>query len=105
MLLRRSLSARILIFAGQAVSGRELTGWYAVPGASFHSKLPSIQEFREFFLGVQEPDYTKDVVKVNVPVLPLRSELELFNESALRNSGSEIPNEYRLGHTLVAVSN
>lgn len=86
-------------FAGQAVAAGTYR-MYAVPGAtSFEITLNSELSV---FLGVQEPDYTKDVVKVNAPVSAAPSELELFTIS-FEESGSEILMNIAWDTTVVAV--
>jgi hypothetical protein len=65
-------------FGGQAVSAGTYR-MYAVPGAqSFQISLNS--EVGVFF-GVQEPDYTKDVIKVDLPVSEAPQETEKFTIS------------------------
>jgi hypothetical protein len=86
-------------FAGQAVAAGTYR-MYAVPGAS--SFEITLNSELGVFLGVQEPDYTKDVVKVNVPVSSAPSELELFTIS-FEESGSEILMNIAWDTTLVAV--
>ena len=62
-------------FAGQAVNAGSYR-MYAVPGAnSFQVSLNS--ELGVYF-AVREPDYTKDVIKVNVPVTAAPNETEQF---------------------------
>jgi hypothetical protein len=86
-------------FAGQAVAAGTYR-MYAVPGAtSFEITLNSELGV---FLGVQEPDYTKDVVKVNVPVSSSSTEVELFTIN-FEESGSEILMNISWDTTLVVV--
>jgi hypothetical protein len=86
-------------FAGQAVAAGTYR-MYAVPGAtSFEITLNSELGV---FLGVQEPDYTKDVVKVKAPVSAAPSELELFTIS-FEDSGSQIRMNIAWDTTVVAV--
>jgi hypothetical protein len=62
-------------FAGKPVKAGSYR-MYAVPGAeSFQISLNS--EVGVFF-GVQEPDYSKDVLKVDVPVIQSSTETEQF---------------------------
>ncbi|MCA6381076.1 MAG: DUF2911 domain-containing protein [Cytophagales bacterium] len=62
-------------FAGKPVKAGSYR-MYAVPGAeSFQISLNS--EVGVFF-GVQEPDYSKDVLKVDVPVIQSPTETEQF---------------------------
>jgi hypothetical protein len=49
---------------------------YAVPGAN--SFQVSLNSELGVFLGVMEPDYTKDVLKVDVPVVQSPTETEQF---------------------------
>ncbi len=86
-------------FAGQAVAAGTYR-MFAVPGAtSFEITLNSELGV---FLGVQEPDYTKDIVKVNVPVSSNPIEVELFTIN-FEESGSEILMNIAWDTTLVAV--
>jgi hypothetical protein len=86
-------------FAGQAVEAGTYR-MFAVPGAtSFEITLNSELGV---FLGVQEPDYTKDIVKVNVPVSSNPIEIELFTIN-FEESGSEILMNIAWDTTLVAV--
>ncbi|MFT4855005.1 MAG: hypothetical protein ACI8YP_002165 [Algoriphagus sp.] len=86
-------------FAGQAVAAGTYR-MFAVPGAtSFEITLNSELGV---FLGVQEPDYTKDIVKVNVPVSSNPIEIELFTIN-FEESGSEILMNIAWDTTLVAV--
>ena len=62
-------------FAGQSVNAGSYR-MYAVPGAnSFQVSLNS--ELGVYF-AIQEPDYTKDVIKVDVPVTSAPNETEQF---------------------------
>lgn len=62
-------------FAGQSVNAGSYR-MYAVPGAnSFQVSLNS--ELGVYF-AIQEPDYTKDVIKVDVPVTEASNETEQF---------------------------
>lgn len=73
-------------FAGESVSAGTYR-MYAVPGAqSFEISLNSEVDV---FLGVAEPDYTMDVLKVNVPVSSPGVEVETFTIS-FEESGSQI---------------
>jgi len=73
-------------FAGKAVPSGTYR-MYAVPGAeSFEISLNSEVDV---FLGVQEPDYSKDVVKVTVPVASSSPEVETLTIS-FEDTGSEI---------------
>jgi hypothetical protein len=86
-------------FAGQAVAAGTYR-MYAVPSeTSFEISLNSEVDV---FLGVQEPDYSKDVVKVNVPVTPTSSVVETFTIS-FEESGTEILMNIAWDTTLVAV--
>ncbi len=62
-------------FAGKAVKAGSYR-MYAVPGASTFQV--SLNSELGVFLGVQEPDYTLDVVKVDVPVITTNNEVEQF---------------------------
>lgn len=73
---------------------------YAVPGAT--SFEISLNSELGVFLGVQEPDYSRDVVKVNVPVSTPAAEVEVFTIS-FEESGSEILMNIAWENTLVAV--
>jgi hypothetical protein len=86
-------------FAGQAVAAGTYR-MYAVPGAT--SFEISLNSELGVFLGVQEPDYSRDVVKVNVPVSAPAAEVEVFTIS-FEESGSEILMNIAWGNTLVAV--
>lgn len=86
-------------FAGQAVSAGTYR-MYAVPGAT--SFEISLNSELDVFLGVQEPDYSKDVVKVNVPVSTPTAEVETFTIS-FEESGSEIHMNIAWDNTLVVV--
>lgn len=73
-------------FGGQAVAAGTYR-MYAVPGAeSFEITLNSELDI---FLGVQEPDYSKDVVKVSAPATSTSSEVETFTIS-FEDTGSDI---------------
>ena len=72
-----------ITFAGKPV-GAGTYRMYAVPGAdSFQISLNS--EVGVFF-GVQEPDYSKDVLKVDVPVSLAATETEKFTISFSSNA-------------------
>ena len=86
-------------FAGQAVAAGTYR-MYAVPGAS--SFEISLNSELGVFVGVQEPDYTKDVVKVTAPVTAPASEVEVLTISFV-DSGSEILMNIAWDTTLVAV--
>jgi hypothetical protein len=86
-------------FAGQAVAAGTYR-MYAVPGAT--SFEISLNSELGVFLGVQEPDYSRDVVKVNVPVSTPAAEVEVFTIS-FEESGSEILMNIAWDNTLVAV--
>jgi hypothetical protein len=62
-------------FAGKAVKAGSYR-MYAVPGAN--SFQVSLNSELGVFLGVMEPDYTKDVLKVDVPVIQSSTETEQF---------------------------
>jgi hypothetical protein len=62
-------------FAGKAVKAGSYR-MYAVPGAN--SFQVSLNSELGVFLGVMEPDYTKDVLKVDVPVIQSPTETEQF---------------------------
>jgi len=62
-------------FAGKAVKAGSYR-IYAVPGAN--SFQVSLNSELGVFLGVMEPDYTKDVLKVDVPVVQSPTETEQF---------------------------
>ncbi|MCE2893758.1 MAG: DUF2911 domain-containing protein [Flammeovirgaceae bacterium] len=62
-------------FAGKAVKAGSYR-MYAVPGAN--SFQVSLNSELGVFLGVMEPDYTKDVLKVDVPVVQSPTETEQF---------------------------
>ncbi len=86
-------------FAGQAVAAGTYR-MYAVPGPeSFEISLNSELGV---FLGVQEPDYSKDVVKVNVPVSNPPSPVETLTIS-FEEVGSDILMNIAWDNTLVAV--
>jgi hypothetical protein len=86
-------------FAGQAVAAGTYR-MYAVPGTdSFEITLNSEIGV---FLGIQEPDYTKDVVKVNAPVYSSPTEAELLTIS-FEDAGSEINMNIAWDMTMVTV--
>jgi len=86
-------------FAGQAIAAGTYR-IYAVPGAeSFEISLNSQLGV---FLGAQEPDYSKDVVKVNAPVSSPSTEVETFTIS-FEESGSEILMNIAWDMTIVTV--
>lgn len=62
-------------FAGKAVKAGSYR-MYAVPGAN--SFQVSLNSELGVFLGVMEPDYKKDVLKVDVPVIQSSTETEQF---------------------------
>jgi hypothetical protein len=62
-------------FAGKAVKAGSYR-MYAVPGAN--SFQVSLNSELGVFLGVMEPDYSKDVLKVDVPVIQSPKETEQF---------------------------
>ncbi|MCE2996709.1 MAG: DUF2911 domain-containing protein [Cyclobacteriaceae bacterium] len=62
-------------FAGKAVKAGSYR-MYAVPGATTFQV--SLNSELGVFLGVTEPDYTLDVVKVEVPVTTTDNEVEQF---------------------------
>lgn len=62
-------------FAGKAVKAGSYR-MYAVPGAS--SFQVALNSELGVFLGVTEPDYSLDVVKVDVPVTATANEVEQF---------------------------
>jgi len=62
-------------FAGKAVKAGSYR-MYAVPGAN--SFQVSLNSELGVFLGVMEPDYSKDVLKVDVPVIQSSTETEQF---------------------------
>jgi len=62
-------------FAGKAVKAGSYR-MYAIPGAN--SFQVSLNSELGVFLGVMEPDYTKDVLKVDVPVIQSSTETEQF---------------------------
>ncbi len=62
-------------FAGKAVKAGSYR-MYAVPGASTFQV--SLNSELGVFLGVTEPDYSMDVVKVDLPVITTASEVEQF---------------------------
>lgn len=67
-----------VIFAGKPVNAGTYR-MYAMPGAdSFQISLNT--EVDKFF-GVQEPDYSRDVVKAEIPVIAGASEIEQFTIS------------------------
>lgn len=67
-----------VVFAGKPVSAGTYR-MYAVPGAeSFQISLNSEVGV---FLGVREPDYSKDIAKVDVPVTAASTETEKFTIS------------------------
>jgi len=86
-------------FADQAVAAGTYR-MYAVPGAS--SFEISLNSELEVFLGVQEPDYSKDVVKVSAPVSSPSTEVETFMIS-FEESGSEILMNIAWDMTIVTV--
>ncbi|NOS55814.1 MAG: DUF2911 domain-containing protein [Cyclobacteriaceae bacterium] len=57
---------------------------YAVPGAE--SFQISLNSELGVFLGVREPDYSKDVLKVDVPVIQSPTETEQFTINFARDS-------------------
>lgn len=65
-------------FAGQAVPAGTYR-MYAVPGADAFEV--SLNSELGVYLGVQEPDYSKDVVKVSAPVTTPSAEVEKFTIS------------------------
>jgi hypothetical protein len=86
-------------FVGQAIAAGTYR-IYAVPGAeSFEISLNSQLGV---FLGAQEPDYSKDVVKVNAPVSSPSTEVETFTIS-FEESGSEILMNIAWDMTIVTV--
>lgn len=86
-------------FAGQAIAAGTYR-MYAVPGAS--SFEISLNSELEVFLGVEEPDYSKDVVKVSAPVSSPSTEVETFTIS-FEESGPEILMNIAWGMTIVTV--
>lgn len=88
-----------VMFAGKPVSAGTYR-MYAVPGAeSFQISLNS--EVGVFF-GVQEPDYSKDVLKVDVPVASAPTETEKFTISFI-SEGSTINMDLVWDKTLIRV--
>lgn len=86
-------------FAGESVAAGTYR-MYAVPGAdSFEISLNSELDV---FLGVAEPDYSMDVLKVNVPTATPPTEVETFTIS-FEESGSQILMNIAWDNTLVAV--
>jgi hypothetical protein len=86
-------------FAGKEVAAGTYR-MYAVPGpTSFEISLNSELSV---YLGVTEPDYSKDIVKVNVPVSAPSAEVEVFTIS-FEESGSEILMNIAWDTTLVTV--
>jgi hypothetical protein len=86
-------------FAGKAVPAGTYR-MYAVPGAA--SFEVSLNSELGVYLGVAEPDYSMDVVKVDVPVSTSPAEVEVFTIS-FEESGSEIRMNIAWDNTLVAV--
>ena len=86
-------------FAGQALAAGTYR-MYAVPGAT--SFEISLNSELGVFLGVQEPDYSKDVLKVNVPVSTPNASLEVFTIS-FEEAASEILMNIAWDTTLVSV--
>lgn len=86
-------------FAGESVSAGTYR-MYAVPGPN--SFEISLNSELDVFLGVVEPDYSMDVVKVDVPTSTPPSEVETFTIS-FEESGTDILMNIAWDQTLVAV--
>ncbi|MFC3878711.1 DUF2911 domain-containing protein [Algoriphagus namhaensis] len=86
-------------FAGESVSAGTYR-MYAVPGPN--SFEISLNSELDVFLGVVEPDYAMDVVKVDVPTSTPPSEVETFTIS-FEESGANILMNIAWDQTLVAV--